>query len=166
MFDNVKAVPPDPILGLSEAFRDDSNPDKINLGVGVYRDATGQTPVLDVVREAERRLLANQQTKSYLPIDGATDRGKGLESHSGHGPEMPTVHEGKGHPPGVQVSAIERVAGRRIRLVEGVTDGPVLQTSESWQRSPLGMGGPVGGRIDPSPSEPHITVLHVPRCDR
>ncbi|MCH7908469.1 MAG: aromatic amino acid aminotransferase, partial [Candidatus Hydrogenedentes bacterium] len=57
-FDSVEAAPPDAILGLTEAFRDDPNPDKINLSVGVYQDATGTTPVLAAVKKAEKRLLA------------------------------------------------------------------------------------------------------------
>ena len=70
MFETVTAAPPDPILGLSEAFRDDSRPQKINLAVGVYQDEAGKTPVLKSVHEAERRLLERSPGKSYLPIDG------------------------------------------------------------------------------------------------
>ena len=47
MFENVKVAPPDPILGLTELFKADPNPEKINLSVGVYQDATGKTPVLN-----------------------------------------------------------------------------------------------------------------------
>ena len=70
MFETLKPAPPDPILGLTEAFQRDPNPRKINLGVGVYKDGSGQTPVLASVKEAERRLLSSEATKSYLPIDG------------------------------------------------------------------------------------------------
>ena len=75
MFENVQPAPPDAILGLSEAFRNDPNPNKINLTVGVYKDATGQTPILNCVKEAERRLLENESTKSYLGIDGLPEFG-------------------------------------------------------------------------------------------
>jgi aspartate/tyrosine/aromatic aminotransferase len=54
MFETVKTAPPDPILGLSEAFAQDPRPHKINLAVGVYKDAQGGTPVLAVVKQAER----------------------------------------------------------------------------------------------------------------
>src|SRR5690606_35318733 len=64
------AAPPDPILGLTEAFKKDSNPKKVNLGVGVYKDAGGQTPVLKSVKRAEERILSAEQTKNYLPIEG------------------------------------------------------------------------------------------------
>ena len=63
-------APPDPILGLTEAFRADTRPGKINLSSGVFVDATGKTPVLDTVIEAERRLLDAGGTKLYRPIDG------------------------------------------------------------------------------------------------
>ncbi|MFP4501132.1 MAG: amino acid aminotransferase [Candidatus Hydrogenedentota bacterium] len=70
MFDKLEMAPPDAILGLTEAFNNDTNPDKINLGVGVYKDENGKTPVLASVKEAEKRLLEAETTKSYLPIPG------------------------------------------------------------------------------------------------
>lgn len=69
-FARIEAAPPDPILGLTEAFNADSNPNKVNLGVGVYQDETGRVPVLATVREAERRWFEKEDSKSYLPIDG------------------------------------------------------------------------------------------------
>ncbi len=70
MFENIQPAPPDAILGLTEAFRNDPNPNKVNLTVGVYKDATGQTPILNCVKQAEKRLLESASTKSYLGIDG------------------------------------------------------------------------------------------------
>ncbi len=70
MFETINPAPEDSILGLTEAFKKDPNPDKVNLGVGVYKDGGGQTPVLSTVKEAEERLLRSEATKSYLPIDG------------------------------------------------------------------------------------------------
>ncbi len=70
MFETINPAPEDSILGLTEAFQKDPNPNKINLGVGVYKDGSGQTPVLSTVKEAEKRLLRSEATKSYLPIDG------------------------------------------------------------------------------------------------
>lgn len=70
MFETVQMAPPDPILGLTEAFKLDPNPDKINLSVGVYQDATGKTPVLASVKEAEKRILAQEDSKGYLPMTG------------------------------------------------------------------------------------------------
>jgi aspartate/tyrosine/aromatic aminotransferase len=70
MFETFELAPPDSILGLNEAFRKDSNPQKINLSVGVYQDESGRTPILQSVKAAERRLLDEEQSKSYLSIDG------------------------------------------------------------------------------------------------
>ena len=70
MFETIVAAPPDPILGLTEAFKKDKNASKVNLGVGVYKDAAGQTPILNSVKSAEERLLKSENTKNYLPIDG------------------------------------------------------------------------------------------------
>ncbi len=70
MFEQLPSVPPDGILGLTEAFKRDPNPRKVNLGVGVYRDGTGRTPILGCVKAAERLLLEREESKTYLPIDG------------------------------------------------------------------------------------------------
>ena len=75
MLDHLKMAPPDAILGLTEAFKSDPNPHKINLGVGVYKDAANQTPVLQCVKQAEERMLAAESTKSYLPISGSPEYG-------------------------------------------------------------------------------------------
>jgi len=75
MFENLPMAPPDAILGLGEAFKKDPNPRKINLSVGVYKDEKGNTPVLDCVKEAERRLVETERTKSYLSIEGLADYG-------------------------------------------------------------------------------------------
>lgn len=76
MFEQLEAAPPDPILGLTAAFVEDANPDKLNLGVGVYCDGEGKTPVLASVVEAERRLLDRGESKTYLPIDGSPEYGR------------------------------------------------------------------------------------------
>ncbi|MEI7745179.1 MAG: hypothetical protein WCK58_15695, partial [Chloroflexota bacterium] len=63
-------APADPILGLTEAFKNDPRPGRISLAAGVFVDEAGKTPVLDTVIEAERRLAAAAGTKLYRPIDG------------------------------------------------------------------------------------------------
>ena len=70
MFQSVEAAPPDAILGLTDAYKADTNPEKINLGVGVYQDASGRTPVLETVREASRQCVQRLSSKAYLPIPG------------------------------------------------------------------------------------------------
>ena len=71
MFETISMAPADPILGLTEAFKADANPDKINLGVGVYKDEQGTTPIFTAVKKAEKRLLDSETTKGYLPITGS-----------------------------------------------------------------------------------------------
>jgi aspartate aminotransferase len=73
MFGNLEALPPDPILGVTAAFRRDTDPGKVDLGVGVYRDEDGITPVPAAVREAERELIAGQTTKTYVGPAGNLD---------------------------------------------------------------------------------------------
>ena len=73
MFERLESAPPDPILGLTAAFNEDPSPAKINLSVGVYKDGSGKTPVFRSVRQAEERLLASEESKSYLPIGGGPD---------------------------------------------------------------------------------------------
>jgi aromatic-amino-acid transaminase len=79
LFARLELAPPDPILGLTEAFKADPRPEKINLGVGVFVDAAGKTPVLASVREAERRLAEAGTSKSYLPITGAPAYGEATQ---------------------------------------------------------------------------------------
>lgn len=74
MFDRLPRLNPDPILGLSAAYRSDPNPLKVDLGVGVYKTEAGETPVLACVSQAEAALLEEQTTKVYTPpagIEGA-----------------------------------------------------------------------------------------------
>ena len=70
MFEKIQAAPADPILGLGEAFKAEQREGKVNLGIGVYKDAAGQTPIVKAVKEAEKRLLDKENTKNYLTIDG------------------------------------------------------------------------------------------------
>ena len=63
MFDDLQMAPPDAILGLTEAFKADPNPKKINLGVGVYKDQDGNTPVFSSVKKAEQKLLREKVQK-------------------------------------------------------------------------------------------------------
>ena len=72
MFNHLNAIPADPILGLITAYNADPNPNKIDLGIGVYRDEHGNTPMLDCVVEAEKMLIATQITKTYLGPPGVT----------------------------------------------------------------------------------------------
>ena len=102
MFETLEATKPDPILALMQQFRVDERSDKVDLGVGVYRDAEGQTPVLKAVKEAERRLYDEETSKSYVSPSGdavfcdamrqlvfgqavASERVKGIQTPGGSG---------------------------------------------------------------------------------
>jgi aromatic-amino-acid transaminase len=77
-FDAIGRVPGDPILGLMEAYAQDSNPRKFDLGVGVYKDAQGLTPIPEAVKLAEARLVESQDTKTYIGGHGNPLFGKAI----------------------------------------------------------------------------------------
>lgn len=79
MFEKIIAAPADPILGLTEDFKADPRAEKINLGVGIYKDEAGNTPVLATVKKAEAALLQNETTKSYLSIPGTPEYGLAVQ---------------------------------------------------------------------------------------
>ena len=80
MFEVLPQLPADPILGLSTAFKADPNPHKIDLGVGVYKDEAGKTPILNSIAKAQQILLESEDSKTYITpqgvqgfIDGLTE---------------------------------------------------------------------------------------------
>jgi len=70
IFSQVKLAPADPILGLTDEFKADTRSEKVNLGVGIYKNEAGLTPILESVKLAEQRLLVTEKSKNYLGIDG------------------------------------------------------------------------------------------------
>ena len=87
MFQQLKRLNPDAILGLMAKFRADPAPQKVDLGVGVFRDLSGNTPILDCVRRAEKRVLSAQSTKSYVGAAGREEFNQAVEElvlGSGH----------------------------------------------------------------------------------
>lgn len=70
MFTAVEMAPRDPILGLNEQYNADTNPNKVNLGVGVYFDDNGKLPLLQCVQAAEKAMMSTPTARGYLPIDG------------------------------------------------------------------------------------------------
>ena len=70
LFTAVEMAPRDPILGLNEQFAADTNPNKVNLGVGVYFDDNGKLPLLECVQSAEKAMMDKPSARGYLPIDG------------------------------------------------------------------------------------------------
>ena len=86
--------PPDPILGVTEAFKKDSNPNKMNLGVGAYRDDQGKPFVLPSVRKAEEKILTSLMNKEYAAIGGEPEYGR-LSANLAFGDGNAIVSEGR-----------------------------------------------------------------------
>ncbi|MDN4504159.1 amino acid aminotransferase [Alteromonadaceae bacterium BrNp21-10] len=103
MFEVLPQLPADPILGLSAAYKQDSNPNKIDLGVGVYKDESGNTPILNAVQQAQTRLLASETSKTYITPQGV----------QGYIDGMLQLILGKGHPALIEdrVSAVQAPGG-------------------------------------------------------
>jgi aromatic-amino-acid transaminase len=79
VFSAIEMAPRDPILGITEAFNADTNPAKINLGVGVYYDDKGKVPLLACVQKAEAALIAQPTPRTYLPIEGLAAYDKAVQ---------------------------------------------------------------------------------------
>ena len=79
MFEILDMAPADAIMGLTDSFNRDTNPNKINLTIGVYKDDTGTTPIFSSVKKAEERMLTAESTKSYLQIQGAPEFGSAVQ---------------------------------------------------------------------------------------
>ncbi|HJV81796.1 amino acid aminotransferase [Noviherbaspirillum sp.] len=79
LFSAIDMAPRDPILGITEAFNADKNPNKVNLGVGVYYDDNGKVPLLECVRKAEAQLMEKATPRTYLPIEGLAAYDKAVQ---------------------------------------------------------------------------------------
>lgn len=108
----VQMGPPDAILGVTEAFKRDTNPKKINLGVGAYRDDNGKPYVLPSVLKAENRLLEKKQDKEYAPISGSADFCK-LTISLALGDNNPAVEAG-------QNATVQGISGTGALRIGGV----------------------------------------------
>jgi aspartate aminotransferase len=78
MFETIERMPPDPILGLSAACKQDPNPDKVDLTLGVYMDESGVTPVFEAVTRAQEQITDEETTKVYMPPVGDADFNRGI----------------------------------------------------------------------------------------
>ncbi|MFN3617190.1 MAG: amino acid aminotransferase [Aquabacterium sp.] len=94
LFAQVEMAPRDPILGLNEQFNADPNPNKVNLGVGVYTDDQGKLPLLKCVAAAEKQMLEAPKARGYLPIDGIVAYDKAVQGLV-FGAEHPAVKGGR-----------------------------------------------------------------------
>jgi len=138
VFDALQEAPPDAILGLNEAFRADTQKNKINLTTGVYKDEHGNTPILDCVKKAEEHLLKEETSKGYLGIGGDPNQTSAVQE----------LVFGSGHPllgSGLAVTVQTpggtgalRVAGD---FIQGALDGGTIWLSApTWPNHPAVFG--------------------------
>ena len=146
LFSAVELAPRDPILGLNEQFLADTNPDKVNLGVGVYYDDEGKLPLLKCVAAAEKQLVEAAKPHGYLPIDGIAAYDRAVQALV-FGADSALVQSGRV----ATVQAIGGTGGLKIgadflhRLQPGAT---VLISDPSWEnhRRTARGGSPSSGR--------------------
>ena len=103
LFTAVEMAPRDPILGLNEQFNADTNPNKVNLGVGVYFDDNGKLPLLQCVQAAEKAMMDKPTARGYLPIDGIAAYDNGVKALV-FGAESDVVKSGR-------VSTVQAIGG-------------------------------------------------------
>lgn len=111
MFETLKPLPPDAILGIMTLFRADPHPGKIDLSVGVYQDASGRTPILEAVKRAEHALIDAQDTKTYVAIAGNPAFNRGAERLL-FGADHPALKDGR-------VSTVQAPGGSGALSVAG-----------------------------------------------
>ena len=130
MFESVPVNPPDAIFGLNEEFKRDSNPEKINLTVGMYQDASGKTPVMSVVRKAIQQITAESASRVYLPIDGYSPFNEQIP-HLVFGDQSQILKENRARSaqtPGG--TGALRISGELLRNTLGVTN--IWVSSPTW----------------------------------
>ncbi len=131
LFSAVEMAPRDPILGLNEQFNADANPNKVNLGVGVYFDENGKLPLLQCVQAAEKAMMDSPKPRGYLPIDGIAAYDAGVKALV-FGADSETVKSGRV----ATVQAIGGTGGLKVgadflkRLNPGAK---VLISDPSWE---------------------------------
>jgi aspartate aminotransferase len=94
VFETLKPLPPDAILGIMTLFRADQHPGKIDLSVGVYQDEQGRTPVLASVKRAEQTVIDAQESKTYVAIAGNAGFNRGIEELL-YGKDHPALKAGR-----------------------------------------------------------------------
>jgi len=131
LLSRVEMAPRDPILGITEAFNQDANPKKVNLGVGVYTDENGKVPLLECVRQAEAQMTTIPSPRSYLPIDGLVTYDRAVQGLV-FGADSEVVTSGRT----VTVQALGGTGGLRIGadfLARFSPDSEVWISDPSWE---------------------------------
>jgi aromatic-amino-acid transaminase len=131
LFSSVQLAPKDPIFGLTEAYVADQNPEKVNLGVGVYYTDEGKVPLLKAVIEAEKEIVAKQSPRSYIAIEGPSAYNMGVQKLL-FGEDSPLIKDGR-------VVTAEclggtgalRVGGDFVRRIE--PNVPAAISNPSWE---------------------------------
>jgi len=157
LFDCLEQLPADAILGLMAEYNSDSRPQKIDLGVGVYRAAGGNTPILEVVKAAERQLVDTQSTKAYLGTAGQPSFNAAMQQlifgDAVDGERLSTVQTPGG-------SGSLRVAASLLKKLQPVS--PVWVSDPTWNNHVPLLGG-AGLELNPYPY--YDTQKHVIRID-
>ena len=146
LFGAIAMAPRDPILGITEAFNADTNPAKINLGVGVYYDDNGKVPLLECVRKAEAMLMEQPAPRTYLPIEGLGAYDKAVQELV-FGADSPVIQEKRA----VTVQALGGTGALKIGadfLKRFSPDSDVYISDPSWEnhRALFESGHEPGGR--------------------
>ncbi|MHA7600495.1 amino acid aminotransferase [Alicycliphilus sp. T452] len=131
LFSAVEMAPRDPILGLNEQFAADTNPAKVNLGVGVYFDDNGKLPLLQCVQAAEKAMMDKPAARGYLPIDGIAAYDNAVKALV-FGADSDVVKSGRV----ATVQAIGGTGGLKIGadfLKKVSPDAKVLISDPSWE---------------------------------
>jgi aromatic-amino-acid transaminase len=131
LFSAIDMAPRDPILGITEAFNADTNPAKINLGVGVYYDDNGKVPLLECVQKAENKLMEQQAPRTYLPIEGLAQYDKAVQELV-FGVDSPAIQEKRA----ITVQALGGTGGLKIGadfLKRFAPNSEVFISDPSWE---------------------------------
>lgn len=131
LFSHVELAPKDPILGVNEAFQADPNPNKVNLGVGVYTDENGKIPLLECVRRAEQAMAEKPAPRGYLPIDGIVAYDRATQALV-FGADSPLVKDGRA----ITVQALGGTGALKIGadFLKRVTPDSIVYISRpSWE---------------------------------
>ena len=127
----IEMAPRDPILGVTDAFNADTNPKKVNLGVGVYTNDMGKVPLLECVKRAEAQLVAAASPRGYLPIDGLATYDKLVQALV-FGADSPVIAEGRA----ITIQALGGTGGLKIGadfIKRFSPDSEVWISNPSWE---------------------------------
>jgi len=131
LLSSIEMAPRDPILGVTDAFNADTNPKKVNLGVGVYTNDVGKVPLLECVKRAEAQLAAAASPRGYLPIDGLVTYNKLVQALV-FGAESAVIAEGRA----ITIQALGGTGGLKIGadfMKRFSPDSEVWISNPSWE---------------------------------